>query len=249
MSGHSKWSTIKRKKAANDSARGKIFTKLIKEITVAARAGGGDEETNPRLRTAVQAARSANMPADNVKRAIQKGTGELPGINYDEIVYEGYTPGGAALIIQCLTDNKNRTVAEVRHILSKHNGNLGETGSVAWNFERRGEIVIAAEGMSEDDLMELSLEVGADDFSIEDGVGTLLCEPAELHTVQSALEEKKANIESADLVMAPKNTIAIEGKAAEQTLKLMLLLEDHDDVQKVYSNFDIDPEIMAAFEG
>ncbi|MCA9731879.1 MAG: YebC/PmpR family DNA-binding transcriptional regulator [Deferribacteres bacterium] len=249
MSGHSKWSTIKRKKAANDAARGKVFTKLIKEITVAARAGGGDEETNPRLRTAVQAARSANMPVANVDRAIKKGTGELPGVHYDEIVYEGYTPGGAALIIQCLTDNKNRTVADVRHLLSKHNGNLGETGSVSWNFERRGEIVIDATGMSEDDLMELSLEVGADDFSLEEGEGTLLCEPSSLQAVQSALEEKKIKIEEADLIMAPKTTIAIEGKAAEQTLKLMELLEDHDDVQKVYSNFDIDPDVMAAFEG
>ncbi|KAA3618108.1 MAG: YebC/PmpR family DNA-binding transcriptional regulator [Calditrichaeota bacterium] len=249
MSGHSKWSTIKRKKAANDSARGKIFTKLIKEITVAARAGGGDEESNPRLRTAVQAARGANMPTANVDRAIKKGTGELPGVNYDEIVYEGYTPGGAALIIQCLTDNKNRTVAEVRHLLSKHNGNLGETGSVGWNFKRCGEIVIAADGMTEDDLMELSLEVGADDFSLDEGMGTLLCPPADLHAVQKALEERQAKIESADQVMVPKNTVAVEGKAAEQTLKLMALLDDHDDVQNVYSNFDIDPEIMAAFEG
>ncbi len=248
MAGHSKWKQIKHKKAKNDAARGKIFTKLIKEITVAARQGGGDEAANARLRTAIQAARAANMPQTNIDRAIKKGTGELPGVSYDEITYEGYGPGGAALIVECLTDNKNRTVAEVRHIFSKCNGNLGESGSVAWMFERKGEITVMQGDRSEDDLMELALEAGADDLSVEDGVALITCAPESLDAVKKGLEAAGLEIESAELVMSAQNTIKVEGKQAEQMIKLMERLEDHDDVQNVYSNFDIDPEVLAELE-
>ncbi len=248
MAGHSKWKQIKHKKAKNDAARGKIFTKLIKEITVAARQGGGDEGANARLRTAIQAARAANMPQANIDRAIKKGTGELPGVSYDEITYEGYGPGGVALIVECLTDNKNRTVAEVRHIFSKCNGNLGESGSVAWMFERKGEITVRQGERTEDDLLELALEAGADDLVVEDGVALITCAPESLDAVRKGLEAAGLEIESAELVMSAQNTVKVEGKQAEQMIKLMERLEDHDDVQNVYSNFDIDPEVLAELE-
>lgn len=244
MAGHSKWKQIKHKKAKTDAQRGKIFTRLIKEITVAARMGGGDETANPRLRSAIAAAKTANMPMTNIDRAIKKGTGELPGVSYDEVMYECYGPGGCALLIECLTDNKNRTVAEVRHILSKHAGSMGESGSVAWMFERKGEITVSGEGHSEDELMEIALEAGAEDLSIEDGVALMTCQPEDLESVKQALESRRIEIEGAEIALVPKNTIAVEGKEAEQVIRLMESLEDHDDVQNVYSNFDIDAALV-----
>ena len=245
MSGHSKWSTIKRKKAKTDAQRGKIFTKLIKEITVAARNGGGDEESNPALRTAIAAAKAANMPAANIERAIKRGTGELPGVSYEQVVYEGYGPGGTALMIDALTDNKNRTVAEIRHILSKHNASLGESGCVAWIFERKGIITVKADAIDEDALMDIAIEAGADDLSREDDLYEIVTQPQAFEGVKKALEENSVQIESAELTMHPKNTVNIEEKDAEQLLKLLDALEDHDDVSHVYSNFDIDPEVLA----
>lgn len=244
MAGHSKWKQIKHKKAKTDAHRGKIFTRLIKEITVAARMGGGDETANPRLRSAIAAAKTANMPMANIDRAIKKGTGELPGVSYDEVMYECYGPGGCALLVECLTDNKNRTVAEVRHIVSKHAGSMGETGSVAWMFERKGEITLSTEGHSEDELMEIALEAGAEDLSIEAGVALITSQPEDLESVKQALESRQIEIESAEIAMVPKNTIAVEGKEAEQVIRLMESLEDHDDVQNVYSNFDIDAALV-----
>ncbi len=246
MSGHSKWSTIKRKKEATDQKRGKIFTKLIKEIMIAAKQGGGDEESNPRLRQAVLAAKGANMPQDNIKRAIQKGTGELPGQIFEESTYEGYGPGGVAIMMDIMTDNKNRTVAEIRHLMTKHGGNLGENGSVAWMFDRKGTITIEKDDVDEDTLFEAALEVGAEDFnSEEDDVFIVTTDPTDLMSVRDALEGRNYKIASADLEMVPKNIQKVEGPTAERVMALMELLEDHDDIRNVFSNFDIDEDLIA----
>jgi YebC/PmpR family DNA-binding regulatory protein len=239
MSGHSKWSTIKHKKALKDSKRGKIFTKLIKEITVAARMGGGDVNANPRLRTAVTTARSQSMPSDNIERAIKKGTGELEGVTYEEVSYEGYGPAGVAIMLAILTDNRNRTVAEIRNLFAKNGGNLGETGCVAWMFSKKGIITIDKSASAEDKLFEIALEAGADD--IEDGgeVFEVTTAPDVLEDVKSALEKAGIAIQSAEVTMVAQNTITVRGHDAEQTIKLLEALEDHDDVQKVSANADI----------
>lgn len=244
MSGHSKWATIKRKKAKIDAQRGKVFTRLIKELIVAAREGGGDESANARLRTAVVAAKAANMPSANIERAIKRGTGELDGVNYEEVTYEGYGPGGVAIMIEAVTDNKNRTVADMRHFLSKYGGNLGESGCVSWMFEKKGLIVVNSQNASEDDLMMLVLDAGADDMKVEDGTFEIITQVENFETVKKALEASKIPMESAEISMIPKNTIKIEGTQAERLLKLMDVLEEHDDVQNVYANFDIDFEKM-----
>lgn len=248
MSGHSKWSTIKHKKAKTDAQRGKIFTKLIKEITVAAKTGGGDETSNAALRSAIAAAKAANMPSANIDRAIKRGTGELPGVVYENITYEGYGPGGTALIIDVLTDNKNRTVADLRHFLSRHNGSLGESGCVAWNFDKKGLITVKADEISEDELLELVLEAGADDMRKDDDVFEIVSEPASFEGVKKALADRKIAMESSELTLHPKTTVKVSEKEAEQLLKLMDALEEHDDVNNVYSNFDIDKEIIEKFE-
>jgi YebC/PmpR family DNA-binding regulatory protein len=246
MSGHSKWSTIKRKKGAIDAKRGKIFTRLIKEITVAARTGGGgDPDGNPRLRSAINAAKAENMPKDNIDRAIKKGTGELEGEVYEEILYEGYGPAGVAVLVECMTDNRNRTVADIRHYFSKSNGNLGESGCVAWMFEKKGLIQVEKEKYSEEELMDLALEAGAEDVVEEDTVFQILTSPEEFSDVRDALEESGVQFFEAAVSMIPSNTIAVtEEKPAISLLKLLENLEDHDDVQNVYSNFDIDDELM-----
>ncbi|MCD4653942.1 YebC/PmpR family DNA-binding transcriptional regulator [bacterium] len=247
MSGHSKWHTIKHKKAATDAKRGKIFTKLIKEVTIAARMGGGDPESNPRLRMAMQNAKDANMPGDNIKRAIMKGTGELPGQVIEEIVYEGYGPGGVALYIEVMTDNKNRTVAEIRHILGKHNGNLGSTNSVAWKFERKGLIVIEADQTDEETLMDIVLEAGAEDIEEEDGSFEVITDPSDLESVRTELEKNGMKIDSAEITMLPNTMVGVGSKHAEQILKLMDKLDDHDDVQNVFSDCDIPEEVLEQF--
>ncbi len=245
MSGHSKWSTIKRKKGANDAKRGKIFTRLIKEITVAARQGGGDPEGNPRLRSAVASAKSENMPKDNISRAIKKGTGEIAGEVYDEIMYEGYGPGGVAVLVECLTDNRNRTVADVRHYFAKSNGNLGESGCVSWMFDKKGLIVVDKEKVSEEDLMDLALEAGADDILEEEEEFQIMTAPEDFDDVRSALEGGGVNFLDASVSMVPQNTIEVaEEKVARSLLRLIESLEDHDDVQNVYANFDIDDGLM-----
>ncbi|GBD91254.1 putative transcriptional regulatory protein [bacterium BMS3Abin04] len=238
MSGHSKWSTIKRKKAVADTKRGKIFTKLIKEITIAARQGGGDPGANPRLRLAIDNAKSANMPSDNIERAIKKATGELEGVNYIELTYEGYGPGGIALLIESVTDNKNRTVAEVRHILSKHGGSLGETGSVAWMFDRKGIITVVAGDKSEDEVMEIVLEAGAEDFQTEDDFYEVTTAVEDFEEVRKALQNADFNIENANLQWIAKNTVSVSGENAEKAMKIIDTLEDNDDVQNVYTNAD-----------
>ncbi len=243
MSGHSKWSTIKHKKARMDAQRGKVFTKLIKEITVAAKMGGGDEDMNPRLRTAVQAAKAANMPADNIKRAVQKGTGELDGVEYQEITYEGYGPGGVAILLETLTDNKNRTAAAVRHVFGKYNGKLAEPGAVAWKFETRGVIAISAEGVDEEALMMAALEAGADDLAEEGGIFRILCSPEQFHAVQKALDGDYV-FETVALEKLPQNTVAVSEKDAPTILKLMEMLEDLEDTQKLTADFDIDDAIL-----
>ncbi|KPL00165.1 MAG: transcriptional regulator [candidate division Zixibacteria bacterium SM23_73_3] len=244
MSGHSKWSTIKRKKGKADAARGKMFTKLIKEITVAAREGGGDADANPRLRTAIQAARAANMPAANIDKAIKKGTGELPGVSYEQINYEGYGPGGVAILAETLTDNKNRAVSDIRRIFSVHGGNLGEVGCVGWMFERRGIIQVDKEKADEEELMMAVLDAGAEDMKAEEDYFEIVTPFEKFEAVKKALDEKSIPTTQAELTMIPQTTIKLEGKQAEQMLKLMEALEDHDDVQKVYANFDIATEIM-----
>ncbi len=240
MSGHSKWSTIKRKKGKADAERGKIFTKLIREITTAARTGGGDENTNPRLRAAIISAKAANMPAANIEKAVKKGTGELPGVVYEEKSYEGYGPGGVAIMIDTLTDNTNRTTAEVRHILTKYSGNLGEYGCVSWIFETRGLIVVPKTASDEDTLFELVLEAGADDMTVEEEVFEIVCSYDNFNKVKQALDDASVPIESAEITKIPGNTVKVEGKQAEQVLKLMDGLDDIDDVQRVYANFNID---------
>lgn len=249
MSGHSKWSTIKRKKGAIDAARGKVFTKIIKEITVAAKIGGGDVDANPRLRLAVQSAKSNNMPADNITRAIKKGTGELEGVNYEEITYEGYGPGGSALIVESLTDNRNRTVAELRHLFSKNGGNLAESGAVSWNFERKGVITVLKGTYTEDDLMNVILDAGADDLKDEEEFFEVTTALESFETVRKAIEGSNLpgiKIDNASLQYVPKTTTRLEGKEAEQTVKLISAVEDNDDVQNVYTNADIDEKIMEA---
>jgi YebC/PmpR family DNA-binding regulatory protein len=245
MSGHSKWSTIKRKKGAIDSKRGKIFTKLIKELTLAARLGGGDIEGNSRLRSAVMAAKEENMPKDNIDRAIKKGTGELGGgAAYEEVIYEGYGPAGVAVIVEVMTDNKNRTVAEIRHIFSKHGGNLGENGCVAWMFDKKGSIVFDKKAVSEDALMESALEAGADDVRDQETEWEVITDPLAFETVKRAIDQKGWKYLEARVGMIPQNTIKLEAGKAEQMLKLMEKLEDNDDVQNLYANFDISDEVM-----
>ncbi len=248
MSGHSKWSSIKHKKARTDATRGKIFTRLIKEITVAARFGGGDESSNPRLRSAIAAAKAANMPSANIERGVKRGTGELPGVTYEEITYEGYSPGGAALMIEVLTDNKNRTVADVRHLFSKHNGNLGESGSVSWIFEKKGVIQLKRENTDEDDLMLTALDAGAEDIKDFEDIYEVLTPPENFDVVRDALLAAGYKLESADLTKYPKNLVKIEGKQAIQLLKLMDALDEHEDTQNIYSNFDIDLKVIENME-
>ncbi|MEE4136317.1 MAG: YebC/PmpR family DNA-binding transcriptional regulator [Desulforhopalus sp.] len=245
MSGHSKWSTIKRKKGAIDAKRGKIFTRLIKEITVAARAGGGDPEGNPRLRTAVLAAKVENMPKDNITRAIKKGTGEIAGEVYDEIMYEGYGPGGVAVLVECMTDNRNRTVADVRHFFAKNNGNLGESGCVSWMFDKKGLILVEKGKISEEELFDMALEAGAEDVVEEESEFQIFTAPEDFEAVRTAMEEKGVALVDASVSMVPKNTVeVVDEKVGRSLMKLMESLEDHDDVQNVYSNFDIDDELM-----
>ncbi len=244
MSGHSKWSTIKHKKGAADAKRGKIFTKLIKEITVAARLGGGDIDANPRLRSAVTAAKSENMPKDNMERAIKKGTGELEGVNYEEVLYEGYGPGGAAILIESLTDNKNRAVAEIRNILNKNNGNLGENGCVAWMFDQKGYFVVEKEKIDEDSLMETAIDAGAEDVR-EDGVNfEIISNPKDFEPVKKALDNAKIAYIMAEVTKLPQTLLALEGKSAEQMIRLMDILDDCEDVQKVYTNADIPENLI-----
>ena len=244
MSGHSKWASIKHKKAATDAKRGRVFTKLIKEITVAARMGGGDIDGNPRLRTAVLAAKAQNMPQDNIKRAIKKGTGELPGQSYEEGSFEGYGPGGTAVLVEVFTDNRNRTVAEVRHAFAKHGGNLGETGCVNWMFEKKGVILVEQDKAEEEELMELALEAGADDMSQDEDNYEITTSPTAFEDVKKALEEKEIPIALAEISMVPQTTVRLEGSDAKRMLRLMELLEDHDDIQNVAANFDIDASVM-----
>ncbi len=245
MSGHSKWSTIKRKKGANDAKRGKIFTKLIKEITIAARMGGGDPEGNPRLRSAVTAAKGENMPKENIDRAIKKGTGDLDGAVYEEILYEGYGPGGVAVLVETMTDNKNRTVADIRHFFAKSGGNLGESGCVAWMFDHKGTLSVDKEGINEEELMDLALEAGAEDVVEEDDSFQIVTAPETFNDVVDLLEKGKITFNEASLSMVPKNSIEVaEEKTARSLLRLLENLEDHDDVQKVHANFDIPDELM-----
>jgi YebC/PmpR family DNA-binding regulatory protein len=244
MSGHSKWNTIKRKKGAVDAKRGKVFTKIIKEIIIAARSGGGDMNGNPRLRTAVLAAKAENMPRDNIDRAIKKGTGELEGVNYEELTYEGYGPGGVAMLLEVLTDNKNRTVAEVRHTFSKQNGNLGEAGCVSWVFEKKGLISIDKTGVDEDRLIEVALDAGALDVKESGKEFDVTTPPETFETVKKKLEETGFKTTYGEVTMVPQTTVRLSGKEAEQMLRLMEGLEDSDDVQKVYANFDIADEEM-----
>ncbi len=246
MSGHSKWSTIKRKKGAADARRGKIFSKLIREITTAARQGGGDPAGNPRLRNAIAAAKANNMPAENIERAIKKGTGELEGSYYEEFVYEGYGPGGVAVLVEIMTDNKNRATADIRHLFSKYGGNLGESGCVSWMFDRRGFISFDRNGVDADKLMELALDAGALDVKEEETTLDVITEPADFEAVKAAFERAGLKPAVAEIAMVPQTTVKLEGKQAEQMLRLMEALEDSDDVQHVYANFDISEAEMEA---
>ena len=242
MSGHSKWSTIKHKKGATDAKRGKIFTKIIKEITVAAKMGGGDPETNPRLRSALISARSENMPRDTFERAIKKGTGDLDGVNYEEILYEGYGPGGVAVLVECLTDNRNRTIAEVRQVFNKAGGNVGTDGCVAWMFDKKGLIIVNKEDSDEETLMELALDAGAEDIKEETESFEIICEPADFEAVKEAVDAAGIKYEMAEITMIPQNMTKVEGKEAEQMINFMDALDDCDDIQKFYSNADIPDE-------
>ncbi len=246
MSGHSKWSTIKHKKGATDAKRGKLFTKLIKEITVAARMGGGDPDANPRLRHALTTARSQNMPKDTSERAIKKGTGELEGVNYEEIVYEGYGPGGVAVLVECMTDNKNRTIAEVRHAFGKAGGNVGTDGCVAWMFDKKGLITVAKDDSDEDTLMEVALDAGAEDIKDEGDDFEVITEPSDFDAVKDAMDAAQIKYGLAEITMIPQNMTKVEGKEAEQMIKFMEVLDDCDDVQKFYSNADIPDEVFDA---
>ncbi len=250
MSGHSKWSTIKRKKGAADAKRGKIFSKLIREISIAARMGGGDPAANPRLRLAIQRAKAENMPNDNIERAIKKGLGQLDGgANYEETTYEGYGPAGVAILVEAQTDNKNRTTSEVRHLFTKYGGNLGENGCVAWMFEKKGLIVFDASSTDEDKVMEIALEGGAKDIETKDNEIEVTCAPADFEKLKTAFEKAGMTPIVAEISMIPQTTVKLDGKEAEQTLKLLEALEDHDDVQNVYANFDIPKETMEKLEG
>ena len=248
MAGHSKWKQIKRKKAVTDQKRGAVFTRLIREITIAAKAGGGDPAGNARLRTAIDAAKAENMPADNIDRAIKKGTGELEGVTYEEVTYEGYGPGGAALLVQATTDNPNRTVAEIRNIFQKHGGHLGAANAVAWMFDRKGQIVIDGKA-NEDTTMEVALDAGADDMEKEGDIYVITTPPTQLHAIDLALRAKKLPVQTAEISMVPRNTVKVEGSDAKRLLSLVESLEEMDDVAKVFSNFDIDAEAMAAVTG
>jgi YebC/PmpR family DNA-binding regulatory protein len=245
MAGHSKWKQIKHYKAAADAKRGALFTKLIREITMAAKQGGGDPAGNPRLRTAIEAARAASMPKDNIERAVRKGTGELEGVEYTEVTYEGYGPAGVAIMVEAVTDNPNRTVAEVRHKFSRGGGTLGAANSVAWMFDRKGELTIEASRVEEDALIEAALDAGADDVRREEDVFVVTSEPTAFHSVKTALEGRRIPVAEAELAFVPKNTVRVEGKDAEAVLKLIESLEELDDVQKVHANFDIDVAEMA----
>jgi YebC/PmpR family DNA-binding regulatory protein len=245
MAGHSKWKQIKRKKAVTDARRASSWTKVIREITVAAKSGGGDPGGNPRLRTAIDAAKAVNMPNDNIDRAIKKGTGELEGSVYEELTYEGYGPGGAAIFIEVTTDNANRTVAEIRHAFSRNGGNLGATNSVAWMFDRKGQIYLDAAGHDEDSTLEAALDAGAEDFAREGDQYVITTTPALFHAVQDALKSRRFAVDSAELAMVPKNTVKLEGADAERILRLVETLEELDDVSKVFSNFDIDAAQLA----
>ena len=248
MAGHSKWAQIKRKKAVTDSRRGQLWTKLLKEVTVAARLGGGDPEGNARLRTAIQDARGANVPNDNIDRAIKRGTGQLEGMSIEEATYEGYGPGGVAVLVETVTDNKNRTVSEIRHLFSKHGGNLGESGCVGWMFEKRGYFAIDNKEMSEEEFMEVALELGADDISIEDESYEIYTRQEDYGTVRDALEQREIPLVSKELAMLPQNYVQVGDDSAPRVLRLMDALEDHDDVQNVWANFDIDAGVLAARE-
>lgn len=245
MSGHSKWAQIKHKKAHTDAKRGKVFTKIVKEISIAARLGGGDPGGNPRLRTVIEKAKEVNMPHDNIKKAIMKGTGELPGVTYEELVYEGYGPAGVAIMIEVMTDNKNRTVPEIRHLMAKNGGSLGETGCVSWLFDKKGYILVSKSGASEDAVMSVALEAGAEDMKNDPGEENyeIITSPEDLTVVKEAIERSGITVESAEVTMLPQNYVVLDEKAAEQMIRLLDALEDHDDVQNVYANFDIPDEI------
>ena len=246
MSGHSKWHTIKHKKGAADAKRGKVFTRLIKELTVAARNGGGDADTNPRLRTIVLEAKANNMPRENIERAIRRGTGEEPGVSYDEVTYEGYGPGGVALLIETLTDNKNRTVGEIRHLLSKHAGNLAAENSVAWMFSRKGQVVVEKGKLDEDKVLSVALDAGADDMNDDGSAWEIVCTPEQFEAVRDAVKGLGITPASALIAMVPQNYVKLVGKEAQQMLKLMEAIEDHDDVQHVWANFDVEEKEIEA---
>lgn len=248
MAGHSKWAQIKRQKAANDKARGKLFSKLAREIAVAAREGGGDPGFNPRLRTAIDNAKAQNMPNENIDRAIKRGTGQLPGASYEEATYEGYGPGGAALYLECLTDNANRTVAELRHILDKKGGNLAQAGAVAWMFERKGQIYISAESCDEEAALEAALEAGAENMETEDGEYVITTAPSDFHAVQDRLRSRGVPVDEAELAMMPASTIRLEGREAEKVMQILTALDEHDDVQRVFSNVDLDEETLSVLQ-
>ncbi|MDI6729543.1 MAG: YebC/PmpR family DNA-binding transcriptional regulator [Thermodesulfovibrionales bacterium] len=247
MAGHSKWAQIKHKKAHTDAKRGKVFTKIVKEISVAARLGGGDPEGNPRLRSAIEKAKEVNMPSENIKRAIMKGTGELPGTTYEEVIYEGYGPGGVAILIETLTDNKNRTVSEIRHILSKNGGNMGEAGCVSWIFEKKGYILVEKTKVDEDTLMSIVLDAGAEDMKNDPKEDNyeIITSPENLNAVKEAIEKQNIPVSLSEITMLPKSYVPIDGSAADQMVRLIDALEDNDDVQNVYANFDIPEEAMA----
>ncbi len=246
MSGHSKWASIRHKKGAVDAKRGKIFSKLIKEITVAARLGGGDPEGNPRLRVAIQAAKAQNMPKDNIARAIKKGTGELAGTSYEEYNYEAYGPGGVALMMNCLTDNRNRTIADIKHIFERHGGNLGEPGCVSWMFEKRGLVVFEKNSVEEEKLLDLALEAGAEDIKESETQFEILTDPAAFESIKKVFDDAGLSYSLAEISMIPQNTVKLEGRDAERVLSLLEALEENDDVSQVYANFDIPDEVMEA---
>jgi len=250
VSGHSKWASIKHKKASTDAKRGKVFTKIVKEISIAARLGGGDLSGNPRLRTAIEKAKEVNMPSDNIKRAVMKGTGELPGVSYEESIYEGYGPGGAAILIEVLTDNKNRTSPEIRHILTKNNGNMGEAGCVGWMFEKKGYILIEKTKIDEDTLMSIALDAGAEDMKNDPKEDNyeIITVPEHLGKVKTAIETASIPVSLAEITMLPKNYAPVDEKQAEQIIRLIEALEDNEDVQNVYTNFDVPEEVIARVE-
>jgi len=248
MSGHSKWSKIKRKKAEEDRKKGKLFSKIIKEITVAARLGGGDPEANPRLSQAIEDANNANMPKENIEKAILRGTGELPGVEYEDMSYEGYGPNGTALYIECTTDNKNRTVSEIRHLLDKHGGSLGESGSVSWIFDRKGVLYLPKEGITEDDILLVALEHGAEEINDENEFYEVVCPKEEFHNLKTGLEDAGFEIEESELQEIPKTRVNVTGSEAKKLLRLLEALDDQDDVQNVWSNADVDDELFADLE-